>query len=482
MCTEPTSPSRKAVLDFARQYSWLLLAVLAVYSLYGAYHYYVFEYLHPGSFLSMSGKNPHSLLPVLLQTGYLIVGGVVAAFVLPLGYASLPFVSWASILVILAIVSSIIACRAFSGLSGWHAKRHSIAAVSMILLTSLIVSLGRPMTGITYFWYAKYTGIPYFWFCVLISFLWDHFRRRGDADSRRVMNVKTSMLLVAFIAVQISSDYFVADVLGLKVTGYVGHLRDAKERKSAVSQLRSKLVEPLARGSHEIKIPTLDGRFIAAQYPCLYEYNLSHYLDFIVPEGRKVQLCRNEAMQKWAAKDVVTVQSLRSTVDGIFLDRLADDPYLQQLYLAPVELRTKAVPVPAADRASSSSAVNPGGTSTLAGTGGPVLDSDGTAEIMVERGAWDPEKKSKLLLDFAYAARRPVKDGPGPVEIKVVFDGELKIPYHGYPVVVQADRGVGRVCIDLMQLYAFSLNPTVNSLRIRLSTPGSYRFSEARLI
>jgi hypothetical protein len=230
--------------------------------------------------------------------------------------------------------------------------------------------------------------------------------------------------------------------------------------------------------SRDLSIPVLDGKYIYDVYPELWTYNLSHYIDFLVPEGKKVVFLRNKAMQGWVAKDAVTVASLRSHTDKGFMRLLQNDIYVQRLYLSPVELSKFSVSATLLKR-------DPIATCQFENAlslshqphGGMLLDSDGTAVVIIDKSDWDPEEKHVLVLTVEYHGKNS-KDG---VKLEVDFSGELKIPYVKNYFVIPS----GKQCtfsIDLLQLYSYSLNTRVSNLRVGFPIPGTYKISGVSLI
>src|SRR5260370_25071667 len=88
-------------------------------------------------------------------------------------------------------------------------------------------------------------------------------------------------------------------------------------------------------------IATLDGAFIWPQYNLLLTYNPSHYRPFFGSFDERLTLLRSQAMDPWGRESTQTVSSLRQATDPVFVEALATDQRLHELYLQGDELRPK---------------------------------------------------------------------------------------------------------------------------------------------
>lgn len=467
----------RSVRDWFKSHRWLLAAVVTIYILFAMLNWFVFFVSKHGVFLSMSGNSRHTLFSFLLQTFYLISGGLLLTPFFPIGFNLLPPVILILLLAVLFVLATYIVFRTLKN-SGMEVRRHIYSVLFVILMTVTIIVIGRPMVGFSYALVAKYIGVPYLWFCLLCCLIWNHHWQRQNLPGKSRMATLSLLLLLCFIGQQLLFD----NILFLSKSegaGYIVNTEEARTRKNNVDEIKQRLILPLlASQNSELHIPSLDGNNIFNIYPKLFKYNLSHYLDFVVPKGERVVLYKNKAMQTWAAKDVVTVTSLRSNIDKIFVKYLENDMYAQLLYLSPVELSSNTVldttfktypNIQGPLESRSAISYQQGGYA--------LFHSNGRTELIVDRGVWDPETRHLLVLNVEYQGNSMADS----LRLDVNFSGELKIPYSKNFVIIPS-RKKCTISIDLLQIYAYSLNQQVGNLRIGFPVSGKYLVSGVTLI
>ena len=467
---------RSTLTVWFKSHRWLFMTNIVLYGTFAILNMFVFFVVKHGEFLSMSGNFKHTILSFLSQLLYTISGGVLLTPLLPIGYHLLPEKLLLALLTALIIsVGAVVVCTVKN--SEPKTRWNLISVLIIICMTVLLVVIGRPMAGFDYALATKYIGVPFIWFCILICLIWDHYWKRVDFTGRNKMATVTVVLLLFFIGHQLLFDSILY-AYQAEIVGYRANVADAKVRKKNINEIRQRLLLPLLESkSNDLRIPALDGKYIYNAYPKLWTYNLTHYMDFLVPKGKRVVFNRNEVMQSWTAKDTVTVVSLRSNTDIHFIRLLENDAYVQRMYLSPVELSTNSN----SDTSIMSDSINPGqfiNTSSLLAQpdGGMLLESDGTAEMIVDKSDWDPEEKHILALTIEYQEKNR-KDG---VKLEVNFSGELKIPYDKNYFVISPGKQ-STLSIDLLQLYSYSLNTQVANLRVGFPTPGTYKISGVSL-
>jgi hypothetical protein len=463
--------------DWFRSHRWLFLAIFILYSAFAMLNIFVFFISKHGNFLSMSGNHSHTIFSFLTQLFYLISGGLLLSPLFPVGYHLLPIVLLLPLLTVLFVLAGYIIYKTVKH-SEAEFKWRIIYVLLIILMTATIVVIGRPMAGFNYALVTKYTGVLYLWYCLLISLIWNHYWRKAELTGKSRMATFCIIMLLWFIGHQMFFDNILF-LYQAEATGYSINIAEARIRKYNVNEIRQRLILPLlALQRSELRIPSLDGKFIYSVYPKLFKYNLSHYMDFIVPEGEKVILYKNKAMQGWTAKDVVTVTSLRSNIDSEFIKYLENDSYAQRLYLSPVELSANSVSDTTA-KLDSSKLIPLENTTTLShqSNGSILLNSNGAAELIIDKGDWDPEERHLLVINVGHYGTTNTDN----VKLEVHFTGELKIPYNKNYIEIPSGKQ-STLLIDLLQIYSYSLNQRVGRLRIAFPVPGKYLVSEMHLI
>jgi hypothetical protein len=477
VCEFSKDMPRLLIREWLKSHQWLVTAVAILYVAFAMLNLFVFFFSKHGAFLSMSGDHRHTMFSFLLQLFYLISGGLLLTPLFPIGFNVLP----SAILIPLLVALSAIAVYILLGPvknAARYVRWRILSVVSIILITASIVVVGRPMAGFNYALVAKYTGVLYLWFCLLISLIWNHYWNKHELPGKSRMAICSIFLFICFIGHQTFFD----NILFLsqaEATGYKVNVAESLIRKNSVTEMRQRLILPLFVSRHkELHIPSLDGNYIFNIYPKLFKYNLSHYMDFIVPEGEKVILYKNKAMQEWSANDVVTVNSLRSHTDPEFITLLENDSYAQRLYLSPVELKATVVSnLNLKNDSLDTIQLKESSTSLNNPPGSKLIHSNGASELFIDSGAWDPEKRHVLILNVGHCGAAKKKN----VNLEVQFTGELKIPYSKNFFVIPS--GMQRtISIDLLQIYSYSLNPRVGSLRITFPVPGDYLVSSVKLI
>jgi hypothetical protein len=153
------------------------------------------------------------------------------------------------------------------------------------------------------------------------------------------------------------------------------------------------------------------------------------------------------------------------------------DPNIQALYLSGIELTPSSAPRVAA-AAADLNAVEVANAEIVDRTANVLtLKSTGAASVTVFPGGWDPENAHILSMRASAALDQP-RPGEDP-KLALAFEGELAIPYAANTIVVA--NGESDISIDLLQLYSYSLNPTVGRLRLLFPERGTFTISDIRL-
>jgi hypothetical protein len=438
---------------------------------------YAYGIVNHGLFLSMGGGGVRSLPRLAGDLFYLLDVGLLVSFVTPFIYARLPLAllgGLAAIALLVWLAFMVGAVRAAS-----RPQRIILGAIAAVLAgTCLMVNLGRPSEAtMVVRWAAKHVGPSFVWLGLLIAFAWHVRWTQADAGRKIVMAELTLVGLGVFWSAQAAFGQ-----LGLAVAfppfGYSAEIRDAIDRRAAITEITEKIVRPiaLARSQSGTVAPTLDGPYLALRYPSLFEYNLSTYTPFFVSAAPGITFIRNPAMHLWRAPDVATVSSLRVAVSPEFLELLVRNPVMRDYYFAHIPLRSTTGRNEFAHQLPSGPQAD-GTALALASDGTAAIISDGKYELWLRRTAFDPE--SSTLLRLAIDRLGP-ESGQG-INLAVVFTTDFAATQGGGSITLAPpfDRVTE---VDLRQLYAFALSRRVSDLRLIFTEPGRYRLRVATLV
>lgn len=436
----------------------IAVVVSAIWILYG----YVIR--HPGSFLSMKTDAPRSLIRLLFDLFYILDVGAWFSMAMPFIYARLP-------VLVLAIAAGTAAAVGLAGLGivlqrARPARRRDLAIIAAIIVgICLMVVLGRPPEGTWMVrWAAKHVGPAYVWLCLLLAIGWDTVWQRSTR--RAPFGEVTLLVLGLFLALQTGFAW-----LGMAVDfppfGYPAELRDARRRQAAITRLHNDIVDKFPRrADHSPTIPTLDGIYLNQIYPSLFSYNLTHYRPFFGLAEHQPEFVSGPGMQTWRPRDVSTVRTLPEAVSPSFLAALADDPVIRRYYLAEIPL------VPEDHRL----AEKPAPTFPAVRT-----EKEGSTEILLNAGPFDPADKPRLQLWFAPSLQEGHFPAPTPVPLSftIVFFSETKgDDWHGRVELNHPTQNA--ITIDLRQAYAFSLGHRISRLRVVLPSDATWELVGAR--
>lgn len=480
-CHHFASNKKGDLKSFLRAHLWIGGAALGTLLLGTGLAIYVFIVVAPGDFLllakqSMPGDTPYSVVNILQQLFFIVTGGLLLPLFFPIGYWRLPasvLVAVLSVLLLLAVGGGLLAWRKMNRPTRWYA----LSVLAIMLGTCLMAVLGRAHEGFSHGWPSKYIGVPYLWFSVLVALVWDAVWKQVRIVWRPAFFQMTAIVLAVFLSVQTIFDV-VTSRTEAKAPGsgygYRSNINDAKIRKEALEALRSNLIVSLSQGRDgEVSLPNLGGVYINGTYPSLSPFNnLADYGAFVIPSGRKVAFVKNGAVQSYSLeREVQTVSSLRNATDTGFREALESDAYTQRLYLAsvPLESQRRRCKGQALGIASSSEVINAEPATDLS------FESKGEAAVVVREEPWDPERAHHL--EMAIQADSYNNEA---IRLELTFSGELKIPYPRSWIELRDHQGE---CIstDLLQVYAYALNPQVKQLVVRFRTPGRYKISRLAL-
>jgi hypothetical protein len=467
--------------------SWVVVAVFGVLLLVSLFNLYIFAIVAPGRFLvladqAMPESTTQSVSTIFQQLFFIISGGILLIKLFPIGYWHIPTPVLVPLLIgvlLIAIGGGWFVWRKMDRATKWH----GVALLLIILGTSFIAVLARRYADFGHAWPAKYIGTPYMWYCMLIGLIWQTLWEHTRVHYRPFFLELTGLLLTIFLGLQAAFDVLTSHIQPPGFgSGYRANIKDAKARTQALDALRTDFIAPLLPAGKQdgLRLPTLDGPYINQVYPSLDVNNLSHYRPFVVRAHEKVTFLRNSAMQDGyiVATDVQTVASLRSATDPVFLTALATDPYVQRLYLssAPINFQRRAcTQPPSLPRLAPKQSMNADPVSrSVAGV--LTFDSEGEALMIIREGAWDPEQAHQLQLELQ---AWPV--GAGPIRLEVAFTGALAIPYP-QPWLELQPYAMNCLSLDLLQVYAYALNPQITQLTVRLRTPGRYQIPQLSLL
>jgi hypothetical protein len=449
------------------------LAVASTVSL--ACIFYDYGVLHPGVFLHMGGEEQRTIPQLVGDFVYLLDAGVLLSLMTPFVYARLPVTLLVALMIfalLLWLVFTIAAVR-----SAGKSRRGVMVAIFLVVLgAGLMVTLGRPTADtMVVRWAAKHVCPVYIWLCLLLAVSWDALWLKVPASRRLLFAELTLVAVGIFVAAQSAFG-----LLGMAVAfppfGYPAEIRDAERRREAVAVLRHEIIGELAAGARgPTVVPTLDGSYIKAIYPSLFEYNLSNYLPFFSDLTGNLKFVRNPAMQPDFIGAVQTVPVLRDAVSDSFMKSLAGKSGLRAFYFREVPLRARNLPE-TPERQPQVDFVVKGGAIHAEPTGGVVIESSGATEILIREQPWDPEQAPHLRV----AARRLDAHSRQETQVAVVFASELVHGDWRGTLALRATPGAIAE-VDLRQAYAFSLSRQVANLRVVLIQPGRYLFQMAEL-
>lgn len=462
------SDTRLSIREWFKKHAWFVWSLIIISIAYGLFLIYVFKFVNPGTFMSMNSvnvvKGAQLSSTKLMQLYLFVANGLVLSAFIPC-YNILPTKVLIIINILIFSVAAIIVYYIGKLRIDKSFKAHSFGMLAIILVIGVIVITGRQSTGFNFEWFAKYSGPAYMWFCVLAAFCWNAVWKLTDRAYRPIALQFAMILLIAMFVLRVPYRYN-----DIGKPSYYFHISDAVKRKAAVGELRDKLIMPLFAGNiSEVAIPTLDGTFIGSKYDQLFQYNLVHYLDFIVPEGKKLTLYRNLQMQGWGKQGVTTVADLRQNISSNFMDALNKKGYLQQIYTRSHQLSYKECNGNCVANAKDlRSNVFDAKSVKFQKDGSLMITSNGRTKIKLTHGKWNPETRHILLVDVTSLGQHPIQPILG-----VWFEGELSIPYSTYQLQLGAFSQRCKT-IDLLQLPAYSLNSKVSDIELRFPESGDY--------
>jgi hypothetical protein len=486
VCCHVAIPPQEGRKGFWRSHAWVIGGVVSSLLLTAGFNLYVFTSVTSGQFLllmnsAMPGGTTHSMTNLLHQFFFMVAGGILLPLFFPIGYWRMPTVILVPLLVTLLLVGVGI---------GWviwrkadrPSKGYALAVLCIMLGICLLVVAARGYIGFSHAWPIKYTGTPYLWFCVLVGLLLNVLWVQTTGKAR-VMHLKIiGLILVLYLAIQSIFD-IVSNRLVVKVPafgyGYSSHINGAKARREVLEGLRNDLIIPLLSQSpdHEFRIPSLDGLYIFDIYPILGEYPLEHYQDFIVPAGHKAKFIRNIAMKASVAHNEEIVASLRGETHPYFVKTLETGSYVQRLYLAslPLHFQRRECPDGSLGGGVAAEPGSPAEQDSFKGGETLILDSQGDVMVPIRNRPWDPETAHLLSLNI-----RALSTAAQTVRIEIAFHGALQIPYPTPWLELTVDEA-HCLSVDLLQVYAYALNPQITHLVVRFRTPGRYQISQFTL-
>lgn len=454
--------------DWFKKHLWFVWSLIIILIAYGIFLLYVYKVVNPGTFLSMNSANvvagAKAKSSNVLQLYLFLTNGLVLSTL----FSCYNIVPPKILMLINAIVLFAMTALTYY-LSKQSAdtsfKTYCFGIIAIILVIGIMVTTGRQSTGLNFVWPAKYSGPAYMWFCVLTAFCWNAVWKSTDRAYRPIVLQLAMIFVIAMLVLRVPYRYN-----DIGNPSYYYFISGAVNRYAAVSELRDKLIKPLFAGNvSEVSIPTLDGKFINSEYDQLFEYNLSHYLSFIEPDGKRLVLYRNRHMQEWGKTGVTSVPDLRRNISSNFMNVFNQSGYLQHMY-------TKSTPLSYKE---CHDTCNPNTTVMqnmvfdaksieLRKDGSLMITSNGRTKMKVTHGKWDPQVRHVLSVDVTYTGQRSIQP-----ELGVWFDGDMNIPYSVYQLKIDTFSS-GCKTIDLLQLPAYSLNSTVGDIEVRFPDSGDY--------
>ena len=473
VCNELSTDVDKSWRDRAKKNTWLLGGLLALITAALCYNWYVFTRVTPGGFLSMRNfclsegrAAPWDIANIIGQTLYAVFGGLCLSTIMPVGYSRLPGP------IVAAMVSGVAAVVTGVAWIWWRRmpkamRWHACALVVVIFGQCAFVSIGRYEPGLNHLWPAKYVGPAYVLWCMLIGIIGEAVWREKKGAARPIVALSLVGAILAYFCVQGLSSEIVAKVSDF-TRGAASELRNAKERKRDLNELKSKLIEPLA-GERQamVKLPVLGGEGMNQIYPSLFTYGLSWYSDVISSPGKQVVYLRNSAM-KPEAEGELECKSLRDELGRRFVNALQHDEYVRRLYLSPTEL------VGITERGGSVAGergivrVTDGLLMPHGNDGAITVGSEGRAVLHVRDGKWDPERLHFLRIGLQYL---------GPEETAktwLSFDSDFSLTGREYWIKANAGK-ILYLRVDLLQAAAYALSGEVGNVTLKLAAPGEYR-------
>lgn len=458
-----TSPLR--IHEWLRVHRRFIRSLLVVCVAYAAFLLYAFTVVNPNSFLSMKAiniaKGAHHDPSDLLQLYFFVTNGLALSAFFSC-YNALPIRLLLLINVATLSVMASLACYLYKSEIHRSYKIRCLGIFAIILVFGVMVVKGRQSSGVNSVWSAKYSGPAFTWFCVLLAYYWDTVWKFTGRAFRPLLLQAATVLTIAILVLRAP---FIFENIGL--LSYPFLISDAINRRTAVSELRDKLVKPLLATVSEVSIPTLDGTFINSRYERLFVFNLSHYLDFVVPEGKKLVLYRNQQMHEWGKDRITTVADLRNHTSSSFMEALNRPGFLQHMYTRPYPLIYKDGSSNCTPNAPENGRISDARSVATLKDGSLLITSDGLARIRVTDGRWDPQERHVLVVDIT--AVGPLLEQPA---LGISFVGQMNIPRSIYEL--QLDQSQGGKDIDLLQLPAYSLNAKVGEIELHFTQPGQY--------
>ena len=315
-------------------------------------------------------------------------------------------------------------------------------------------------------YWPMWAGLGFFYACARLL-TWPEKRRVTGCEA-------TVILLCGFCAAQLAFGS-----IGLAVSfppfGFPAEIRDAIARRQNVDDLAHKVVQRVADTIGGLAVvPTLDGGYINARHPSLFDYNLVRYLAFFGPEARDIKFVRNSAMQPFSGPGVDTVPALRDAVSSDFLKLLQRDARLRDYYFTPITLRLDSSGSALGSQQSVSERVRE--PPRRDGDDAILLTSDGRTSLSVRDQSFDPEALPHLVVEIQKEQGAP----HGDIKVRVFFQCDFDLEGPRGSIQLPSD-GSGVSVVDLRQIYAFALSRRISDVRIEFIEPGNYRVRVVQL-
>jgi hypothetical protein len=446
-------PDRSAgpLAMFRPELRWLtfgLVAALAAFALFFAWM------VHGQRFLSMA-HSPLTATAVARSLYFLWSQGMVLELLKPFTPRLLLRIDPATLgaaVFILALAATAAALRLLSRAERWT----YLALLAPALANTVVVSFGRRLSSIEDVTNTagKYNNFAYLWFAIATFYLLSRVAVRIPLRWQRI---------AATAAVVVVAMVFLSTVREPN-----RFAKEGLQRRAQMADVLTSFDAYAAAQPGPLRIPALDGVFIAAGHPLLHTYNLGHYRPFLRFDDR-LTLLRNDAMQGWGADETRRVPSLRRAIEPSFREALLSQPRLQSLYfagaeLAPMDRVPERIDAVRLDR--------------VVVSGAEVLDrsadtlsfrTTGGAAVVIAGEVGDPEMRHRLVLRIA---AEPDRANAGAIPVMVTFTGDLPIPYKPNRLLLPAPTS--DVAVDLLQVYAYALNERVGQLALQFPYAGRY--------
>lgn len=445
--------NKAAVFSFLKNNRPALAVLATVVLLFGAFLFYTFTHIQPGTFLSsLNGQATDPTLienskaeqwrpiPLTLNAFTLFTSGVSITLFAPnvvkiLAHPALhDKVRWLWPIVELAVLMAnvILAWFAWRYAQVREKKLMIFLGLGMLVTITMII-LGRPDHSIIPDFDYRYAGPAFYFYCIFLA-LSALLVVRAHKHAGRVV---ATIVIILFCVQQAFSFH----AMRLRQEALVRQAHVVGVVEALLPEL-----DTLSTRDSSLTIPDLSASHID---PAMLDFYLSNAILFAEPRLQRIHLIQNTAMpQDVESRIVETVRSIRAETSPVFIDALKEPGAIRAYYTSPALIAYTNLPL---------------ATSSI-----PTAPMSGA--VVVRKGAFDPEQLHTLELTLS------TDDIAGNTELSIMFANDLavtsptaRIRIDDYTPFTRVDgKRVYHIETDLLQIYPYALSQKVSDLTITL--------------